>query len=146
MKLTASATGWPDGAQPAAPVTAANGHAPEPAGRPYWQDEPCPAWCAYPEGHRSHDHPDDRVHMGTSWEIILTLKDPVVTVPLDPAGEIEVSIPRLDAYLQQHWREREPRVDLAVNDEPGILLTLAEAAQLAETLADLVRQAGGTAS
>jgi hypothetical protein len=29
----------------AATITTANGHAPDLAERPYWQDQPCPAWC-----------------------------------------------------------------------------------------------------
>lgn len=117
-----------------------------PAGRPYWLPGPCPAWCAYPEDHQPHDHPDDRVHMGCTWDVTLTLEDPAVNLPRDPAGRIEVSIPHLDIYLQQGWREQEPRVELSVNDEPGISLTLAEAADLAEALADLVRQACGRLS
>ena len=117
-----------------------------PAGRPYWLAEPCPAWCGYPEGHQSHDHPDDRVHMGSTWVVTLTLEVPEVNFPRDPAGKIEVSIPHLDIWLQQRWRELEPRVELSVSDMSGISLTLAEAADLAEALARLVRQAGGRPS
>lgn len=116
------------------------------AGRPYWLPGPCPAWCAYPEDHQPHDHPDDRVHLGHTSDITLTLVDPVVSLPRDRPGKIEVSIPHLDIYLQQGWREHEPRVELGVNDEPGISLTLAEAQELAEALAGLVRQAAGLPS
>jgi hypothetical protein len=56
------------------------------AGRPYWLPGPCPDWCAYPEDHDARDHPDDRVHMGSTWDITLTLEDPAVTVPRDLAG------------------------------------------------------------
>jgi hypothetical protein len=116
------------------------------AGRPYWLPGPCPDWCAYPEDHDARDHPDDRVHMGGTWDITLTLEDPAVTVPRDLAGKIEVGVPHLDVYLQQGWREHEPRVELSVNDEREISLSLAEASDLAEALAGLVRQASGMPS
>ena len=64
-----------------------------PADRPYWLPGPCPAWCAYPDDHQPHDHPDDRVHMGITWDVSLTLEDPTVNLRRDPAGQIEVSIP-----------------------------------------------------
>ncbi len=129
-----------------APVTVADSHAPAPADRPYWLLEPCPSWCAYREDHAPHDHPDDRVHMGSTWDFTLTLEVPEVTVPLPLSGKIEVSIPHLDIWLQQRWREQEPRVELSVNDNCGISLTLAQAADLAEALAGLVRKAGGMPS
>jgi hypothetical protein len=87
-----------------------------------------------------------RVHMGHTWDVTLMLEVPEVNVPRDPPGKIEVSVPHLDVWLQQRWREREPRVELSISDMSGISLTLAEAADLAEALAGLVRQAGGMPS
>lgn len=101
---------------------------------PAWKTRPCPSWC---EGlHNSHDsHPDDGVHYGPDLRIFLTTAAPViVTTPKATTAEpVELA-----AYLIQHDREFEPRVEVAIDKPEGgtlsVPLTLAEARAVAEQL------------
>ena len=142
MKLTASATGWPADAQPAV-IPVANGHAPDPAALPYWQDRPCPSWCHLLIPHKDHDSPADRLHMAPFHDIQLTLEAAnVVRIPsADGKVALEVSPSFITAGLIQGWRDREARVTLIHAGTHDIELTVAEAAELAEALAECVRQA-----
>lgn len=129
---------------PAVPaITAANGHAPDLPARPYWQDQPCPPWCHLAIPHQDHDSPDDRFHMAPFHDVQLTLEAPDVTrIPsADGKVALEVSPSFITAGLIQGWRDREAHVTLVHAESHDIELTIAEAAELAEALADLVRQA-----
>jgi hypothetical protein len=143
MKLTASATGWPAEAQQAPVITVANGHVPDLLARPYWQDQPCPPWCHMPVPHQDHDNPGDRFHMAPFHDIQLTLEAADITrIPsADGKVALEVSPSFITAGLIQGWRDREAHVTLIHAASHDIELTIAEAAELAEALADLIQQA-----
>jgi hypothetical protein len=130
---------------PAEPIMAVNGHAPAPAARPYWQDQPCPTWCHMIVGHEDHDRPEDRFHMAPFHDIQLTLEAAdVIRIPsADGQGALEVSPSFITAGLVQGWWDREARVTLVHAATHDIELTVAEAAELAEALTDCVRQARG---
>jgi hypothetical protein len=147
MKLTASGTGWPAGAQHAAVIPVANGHAPDLADRPYWQDEPCPPWCAMVIPHKDSDRPEDRFHMSPIDDVTLTLEAAdILRFPDGDGGTVlEVSPSFITAGLVQGWRERDALVVLTHAATHDIELTVAEARKLAEALAVLVRQAAEAA-
>lgn len=143
MKLTASAPGWPTDAPQVAAITVANGHAPDHPERPYWQDQPCPAWCHMVVPHQDHDRPEGRFHMAPFHDIQLTLEAAdVIRIPsVDGKVALEVSPSFITAGLIQGWRDREARVTLVHAGTHDIELTVAEAAELAEALAECVREA-----
>jgi hypothetical protein len=126
----------------AATIAAANGHAPDLADRPYWQDQPCPAWCRVVVPHQDHSPPEDRFHMSPHYDVTLTLEAPdVVRFPDGDGGTVlEVSRSFITAGLLQGWREREARVILTHAATHDIELIVAEARELAEALSGLVRQ------
>lgn len=136
MKLTAEA-------QQAPVITVANGHVPDLPARPYWQDRPCPTWCHLLVPHKDHDSPADRLHMAPFHDIQLTMEAAdVIRIPsADGKVALEVSPPFITAGLIQGWRDREAHVTLVHAATHDIELTVAEAAELAEALADLVQQA-----
>jgi len=116
-------------------ITAASGHAPAPAPRPYWQDRPCPSWCMTGP-HEDRDMPEDRCHISISREVTLTLE--AANVERSQDGKVPSVYPGcFTAYLDQGWREREARVILSHNGTTGIEFTLAEAGELARALASL---------
>lgn len=119
-----------DGAQ----VFACVGCWPVAAGAPYWQTEPCPAWCR--EEHRDDDMPDEREHHSGYRAVPLREMPPVELA----AGAVP---PDLRASLVQGVREAEPLVELAAGDGEPIRLRLAEAAELTAILGGLVAVAEG---
>lgn len=134
----------------AATIAVSNGHAPDRAARPYWQDQPCPSWCHMVVPHQDHNPPEDRFHLSHIHDVTLTLEAPdVLRFPDGSGGTVlEVSPSFVTASLLQGWREREARVILTHAGTHDIELTVAEAAELAEALSGLVRQAteaGGSA-
>lgn len=142
MKVTA--TGTPITGM--TPVAAANGHAPAPAPttRPYWQDRLCPDWCAVQDAHEDQDGPGDRHHFGPDGIVTLALEKPHLIRRAgngDLLADPLVDPSQLNAYLQQEHRERAPRVCISRDEGVSVDLTLAEAGELAEILAGLVRQA-----
>jgi hypothetical protein len=139
MKITD--TGAPIPA--AATIPVANGHAPDLAERPYWQDQPCPSWCAMTVPHQDHDRPEDRVHMSPITDVTLTLEAADVTRFPDSTGGtvLEVSPSFITAGLVQPYREREARVVLTHAGTHDIELTVTEAWELARALSALVGQA-----
>jgi hypothetical protein len=126
--------------------------------RPYWQTEPCPAWCTWT--HRDNDNDTDRNHCstGTSDEFPLSLHDSVY-VPAVPASktahgrEIEAfSYPHnIELSVQQGYRESEAMIDMFVPKAVAgdVHLTPAEARHLIASLTRLVdmvdpQQSGAT--
>jgi len=88
--------------------------------------------------------------MGEYAMVTLTLQDADVSYPPKPwpAGEYPepvVSPQDVGVSLWQGWREREAHVSIVYRDEYTDL-TLYEARELAEALADLVLQAAGAAN
>ena len=124
-------------------IAVVNGHAPDLAARPYWQDRPCPSWCHMVVPHQDHNPPDDRYHLSLINDITLTLEAAdVLRFPDGSGGTVlEVSPSFITASLLQEWREREARVVLTHAGTHDIELTVAEARELAEALCGLVRQA-----
>ena len=139
MKITDTTTTIPA----AEAILMANGHAPDLPARPYWQDQPCPAWCHLLVPHKDHDRPEDRHHMAPFHDIQLTLEAAdVIRIPsADGQVALEVSPSFITAGLVQGWRDREARVTLVHAATHDIELTVGEAAELAEALAECVRQA-----
>jgi hypothetical protein len=126
-----------------AAIAAANGHAADLPARPYWQDQPCPPWCGMVVPHQDHVRPEDRYHMSPITDVTLTLEAAdVLRFPDGTGGTVlEVSPSFITASLVQGWREREARVFLTHAGTHDIELTVAEAAELAEALSGLVREA-----
>ena len=139
MKITDTGAAIPA----AATIPVANGHAPDLPERPYWQDQPCPPWCHMIVPHQDHNPPEDRFHLSSIHDVTLTLEAPdVIRFPDKNGGTVlEVSPSFITASLWQGWREREARVVLTHAATHDIELTVAEAGELAEALAGLVRQA-----
>jgi hypothetical protein len=129
------------------PITVAYSHAPDVAGRPYWQDRPCPPWCKTVIPHQDSDQLDSRYHMSPVYDITLTLE--AAHIDRFPAENcsvaLEVSPGFITADLHQDWREREPRVFLVHDGTHDIELTVAEARELAEALSSLIQQADDAA-
>ena len=138
MKITDTGAAIPA----AAVITVANGHAPDLAERPYWQDQPCPPWCTMVVPHQDHDRPEDRFHLGVIHDITLTLEAGyVVRFPDGKGGTVqEVSPSFINAGLWQGWREREARVLLVHAGTHDIELTISEARELTGALSTLLDQ------
>jgi hypothetical protein len=98
------------------------------AGRPYWQDTPCPAWCT--ARHQDGDQPADRLHYSDTSHMTLT------TEPMRDSDPMEI-----DLGLIQLVREREPRLHLGERDLAGFHFTIREAEQLRDRLADIITAA-----
>jgi hypothetical protein len=75
--------------------------------------------------HRDSDMPDDRYHMSVIHHIDLTLEK-ATPGPLGPDAR-----PFLTVQLDQHYRDRDPRVILIRNGQVDIPFTVAEADELA---------------
>jgi hypothetical protein len=109
--------------------------------RPFWQTEPCPAWCT--EDHEARDFFGDRQHWWTvDAEIDLTMCQSQYPGEVWGPGSMALA-------THQHYREAEPVVDLVVptlepsgtritNGEQGVQMTVAEARQLRDTLSELL--------
>ncbi|GAA2464055.1 DUF6907 domain-containing protein [Winogradskya humida] len=93
-------------------------------GRPFWQETPCPPWCA--EQHSDGNSYDDRSHYTDEESVELSTENFTGSGP----SELRLS-------LWQHYREQEPRLCLHKDDSQGVYLTLSEAIRLSETLAQL---------
>lgn len=108
--------------------------------RPYWQTEPCPTWCR--GGHQADERPADRSHfsgkVATDHRIVLTLAEPMWD---DVNKRFYADEPTLDVYMQQHYRETEPRAVLSVNESTGVELTLLEVDALRDALCILRAEA-----
>jgi hypothetical protein len=98
------------------------------AGRPFWQETPCPAWCT--ARHRDGDEPEDRNHYNDPALVLLSAE------PMRGSDPKE-----LDLSLIQHVREREPLLHLGERELRGFHLTIHEAEQLRDRLADLITAA-----
>ncbi|MFI7148429.1 DUF6907 domain-containing protein [Nonomuraea sp. NPDC050022] len=110
---------------------------------PYWQTEPCPAWCR--DVHKGSDEESDRLHT-SPWQIT-----PVTTMDMENFGHGS-GLPSWVAHtaevsLQQGYREVEPRVLMhdAANDRYHLYLTLDETKQLANAMLAHVAAARGRA-
>lgn len=105
----------------------------------FWLTEPCPTWCDMPEMHRAEDVGEDRTHNGELRRLVTTTMD-VERSEVDGRVCRGERPPHLMLYLQQGYREVEPRVWVGRDDtNQGVYLTLSEAEQLAATLVDLVK-------
>jgi hypothetical protein len=112
--------------------------------QPFWQDQPCPAWCKMTAPHADSDSVEERLHMSPFHLVDLTTEDADVSRPVP--GVLEVSPSFLTAQLEQHHRERDPRVLMLHGDVHMVHLTLSEATQLRDALTSLLHQADGDAS
>lgn len=115
--------------------------APEPPALPYWQDRPCPNWCAYSDDHCDDSLVGDRSHQGLMAKVVLTLEDPELTFTADHHVS-EVHPGTLELCLTQDYREIGPRIHVSHNEGHHFYLTPEEAAQLSEILSAFGRQGG----
>lgn len=110
---------------------------------PYWQPEPCPAWCK--DVHKGSDEEGERLHT-SPWQIT-----PVTTMDMENfgrgGGTTHWVAHTAEVSLQQRYREVEPRVLLhdAANDRFYIYFTLDEAEEHAKNILGSVAQARGKA-
>jgi hypothetical protein len=124
----------------------------------WWELDPCPSWCS---GHREPAGPDevtpvaDRIHMSEEQaEVHHKAEDMHCLIE---GGKHGWTSPKTIAYIEQQYREREPRVVLVTDDthaDPrtgnrkyhGDLdrhFTLDEAATFARAVLRLVETADG---
>lgn len=95
----------------------------------------CPAWC---DGrHGSWEHHDDRSHFGEEADIALELEGDAYD-----SEDRTSTVTTIRTYLQQHYREVEPRVFLGRGESRGVYLTLTEAALLRDRLTELLKVTG----
>jgi len=103
--------------------------------------EPCPGWCAYSDSHVADDDAAERGHQGSFATVTLTLEAPDITWTADhKVAGVEPAVVGL--VMVQDQREAEPRILMSHNEQTGLYLTPAEAAQLSEILADFARHGG----
>jgi hypothetical protein len=128
---------WPPEATPTPPTEAATAPPELPEPPSWWVTHPCPAWCR--GGHSDGDLQGDRIHQSFIYDIALSLAPPVPTI-LDTYRSELVSV-----WLEQEWREVEPRVHFAVGErrDTDHQLTLAEARDVFARFAALLTAAGG---
>ncbi|MTD55728.1 DUF6907 domain-containing protein [Amycolatopsis pithecellobii] len=115
-----------------------------PIDKPFWLTTDCPKWCT--ETHQARHSGSDRAHWSdTDATVKLTLGQAVV---LDTDEGYTAYPPSLSVFLQQEYRETEPRVVV----EPDFTdtgsrydLTPAEAMQLGHALIEAAELAGGVA-
>jgi hypothetical protein len=110
--------------------------APDDEQQPYWQFDPCPAWCE--ETHSDADSVEDRRHVGGTDPIPLTLAEPVVQRTGAGRSDIVWAAPMLSVDIVQGWREVEPQVRLSTDAETVLQLTEAEAHALLDRLSALL--------
>lgn len=128
---------WPDGEPPTIREAEAIPN------RPSWLAAlPCPSWCAWPEDHGERDSYDDRVHTARPVpDIVMTS-----AAWLDGSGRKDDLPDVVSACLHQHYREREPRIQVEVNERvTGIELTPDEAEAFGDMLLKLAAIARGQA-
>ena len=108
--------------------------------RPFWQTEPCPAWCT--NDHHDSDFFEDRDHWVNGAGIDLGLYR-------TEYGEGKIGPGELILSATQHYRDAEPEVGLTVpvtkpgtrHDTAGdqdLQMTVAEARQLRDALSELL--------
>lgn len=107
---------------------------------PYWLAGSCPSWCD--QAHSDNDLADDRRHV-SQWRepLVLSTMNPVrLDSQTGDGPELE---PRaVQVWLEQGYREVEPRVRVEEDHRAGTFaLTLAEADRLAWALARAVKLA-----
>lgn len=99
-----------------------------PGQRPFWQSEPCPAWCG--ERHKNTDAACDRYHRP----------------PGGGLGDVELTVDDGSLYvdLEQHVREIDARVMLIVERPKNFAFSFTpdEAERLARALLDAAGLAG----
>ncbi|GAA5119066.1 hypothetical protein [Haloechinothrix salitolerans] len=121
-------------------------------GRPFWLQEPCPAWCQR-ELHEGQHHVVDRAHRST-WDARLRLSLHSVDWKYYDASETVDGVAReydypveLLVHLEQNHREVGPRVivepELRHDEVGGLNLTLAEAVALRDALSTALELAEG---
>lgn len=104
--------------------------------RPYWQSDPCPAWCE--QRHSDADCVEDRRHVGGAEPIPLTLAEPVTRRTGAGRDDVEWTPPVLIVDIVQGWRECAPEIRLS-NDTTALLrLTEAEGRALIARVASLL--------
>ena len=114
--------------------------------RPYWLPGACPAWCD--ELHSDDDLVGDRRHV-SRWRdrLVLSTMDPVRLEPQAAEDKVELEPCAVQVWLEQGYREVEPRVRLEEDHRLGAFaLSLAEADRLAQTLAEAVKLGRSAAS
>jgi hypothetical protein len=104
--------------------------------RPFWQVEPCPAWCT--TTHEDADACEDRIHVGDYWWLTMTMENPIIRAQSDSGTDCQPA--QTGVRLEQGWREIEARVTLVCRDD-YMALTLGGASELAGALTSLLRQA-----
>jgi hypothetical protein len=71
-------------------------------GRPSWQIDACPSWCA--GDHHEGDHPEDRQHRSVSFAVpVVTRRTRVVADQISrsaESAEYEVGLSRIDGELE----------------------------------------------
>lgn len=104
---------------------------------PYWQTEPCPAWCG--EQHAAQDADQERRHFGGGSGISLTLAKPEKWANGPGPRDFEWRPPVMFVEFAQGWRESEPELQLTrgEEDQDPLRLTVAEAHQLHDQLTEL---------
>lgn len=92
----------------------------------------CPPWCEWPDEHREHDHYDDRVHTARP------IPEVVMTAATLLGDNREDEPDTVSACIHQHYREREPRIQVECNEQvTGIELTPSEAEAFGDLLLKL---------
>lgn len=134
-----------DGLTVAAGLAGSSEAAPAPedaAERHWWQSGPCPSWCGNATSHHAAEAYGDRTCFsgdnGAQRRILLTLDEAFIEKDTFDGSACAAT---LDVYLRQHYREREPRVTMAVNEKETLDLTLGEARELRQHLDELLAQA-----
>jgi uncharacterized protein DUF6907 len=111
--------------------------------RPYWSPNACPAWCD--QLHSDADLVDDRRHV-SSWDarVVLSTMEPVRLEPRTAAEGVEHEPCAVQVWVEQGYREVEPRVRVEEDHRQGVFaFSLAEAEHLAQVLAEAVKLGRG---
>ncbi len=140
--LLNAADEWDRIYEPAEALGQRDAHRP-PTRRPFWQTEPCPAWCDFQNGHDDRDAVADRTHTGDERRIELLVEEPQVVDVLDADLSETWGAQFIALYLAQEQGEVEPRVHIGANGGRGHHMRLAEAEQLRDALSELLEVARG---
>lgn len=116
------------------------------APRPFWQTEPCPAWCT--NRHEDSDQHGDRSH----WAPVASVDLALYTAK---GGEGEYGSGELLIGATQHYRAAEPEIDLTVpttrgtsyiaSGEQGVRMSVDEARAVRDQLSQLLGLIDGDA-
>ncbi|HZB30522.1 MAG TPA: hypothetical protein VE465_10185 [Streptosporangiaceae bacterium] len=108
--------------------------------RPAWLTGPCPSWCDR-DDHSDADKYDDRRHASVYRLFTLTAAEPHDG---HVADDDDAEPPKLEIFLEQHYRESEPRLWIARDQTlHGWHLTIDEMRRLADLLNTMVDVAEG---